>query len=287
MSRRHLPFLCLLFVIPLLACGPQSLLKPTATPIPPTATPTDKSTPTPTLTPTSTPTSTSTPLPTDTPTPTPTFTPAATSTPTPTPTPAPPTPNPDVPAGWKEYLQVEDGFSIWLPEDWLVLPLGDEGAQEILETMARANPQFADFLNAQNVEAMSQMFALFALNMDPSSLQDNPMGASLNIAKSQSVEGISMEYFLALAQVQLQSLYPDSEILSSEVTELDGREAGRLVLKAEMTTPLGIKVVAVLMQHYIPVAGDMFVVTVGTAEHLYADAEAEFLEIMETFKILE
>jgi hypothetical protein len=253
MSRRHLPFLCLLFVIPLLACGPQSLLKPTATPIPPTATPTDKSTPTPTLTPTSTPTSTSTPLPTDTPTPTPTFTPAATSTPTPTPTPAPPTPNPDVPAGWKEYLQVEDGFSIWLPEDWLVL----------------------------------QMFALFALNMDPSSLQDNPMGASLNIAKSQSVEGISMEYFLALAQVQLQSLYPDSEILSSEVTELDGREAGRLVLKAEMTTPLGIKVVAVLMQHYIPVAGDMFVVTVGTAEHLYADAEAEFLEIMETFKILE
>jgi len=278
MPRRYYLFPSLFLLIPLLACGPLSILKPTDTPVPPSPTPTN--TPTPTLTPT--------PLPTDTPIPTPTFTPLARPTDTPvTSTVEPPTPDPEVPVGWSEYRYAEDGFVIRLPEDWLVITLGEEGSQQILEGVARVNPELAEFLSAQDIEALANLFALYALKMDPASLQDNPFGTSLNIVKSPLNEGMTMEYLLALAELQLQAVYKEAEILFSEVNELNGQEAGKLVIKTEMTNALGIEGTAELMQVYVSAGDDLFVITFGTGENAYAAAEDEFLDILETFRILE
>ena len=41
------------------------------------------------------------------------------------------------------------------------------------------------------------------------------------------------------------------------------------------------------MMVFVPVGNDVFQIVMGTGEHLYAATEDEFLEIINTFRVLE
>lgn len=236
------------------------------------------------------PTPTPQPSPTSTPPPTPTPTPPPTPTPSPIPTPPAATPQGGLQSealgdGWVRHTNIADGFSIELPETWLVLNLATEDIEGQLEQFAELNPELGQYIKLVVATQMVE-FSFFALDTDPASVQNNPVGVSTNIIRQDILAGAQPALLVNLVQSQLAAL-EGYTVLESSTVEIGGLEAARFLVEAQMTDPLGRSVQSRMIQVILPTPETCFILTIGTSADRFAEHEERFERVVNSFRLVE
>ena len=245
----------------------------------PTPTPTVTLTPTHTPTPTSTPTATSTPIPADTPTPTDEPTPTSTATLAPIPTePVPELIEEPLGDGWTLYAHPAGGYSIELPETWLVYDMTDEDMIELMLDSADMDP-----VTKRNVESMldSELVVFLLFGGSFSVTGDSPP-VFVYVFKSDMLAGMDPNVFIEQMKAS-----PDWVVVEDSIIEINGIQAARIVYDIEVSDGSGGVMRTRFVQVLIPTRETAFVITAGTTVADFALYEDTFERIINSFEVAE
>ncbi len=245
------------------------------------------------------PTPTWTPAPTATPTPKPTNTPVPTATPTPTPTPIPtPTLEPTEPAaptpsngfaeedlgdGWVRYTQVAEGYSIELPESWLVLDMTIEDIGQLMLQIGELNPEIQQYVELMLTSQMVEL-SLYGLDTDPASFEDNPSGVSINILSQDMLASLDPALMISLMKNEFEAM-EGYTVLESGVVEINGVRAARFVNEVTMTDAFGRVITNRLIQVMLPTQETAFIITIGSGSASFTEYEETFERAINSFRL--
>lgn len=248
-------------------------------------TPTATSTPTPTRRPTSTPTRRPTNTPTRKPTSTPTLTPTPRSQPTATEAAqAGQIVTSTLQSGWTAYELVDEGFSIALPPEWLVIPLDAEALEKGLEAVAKENPALGRMLgeNMRNLAAAGVKF--YALNINPKTLTyDVPM--TLNIIQVDLGIKLPLDSYVPIVIKQLENLLGSDASITHRRVTISGLEAEEFKYLMAMKNAAGNPIKGQVLQYIIPVGTMQYTITLVCPEELFKDYTATLEQIGASFKL--
>ncbi|MBN1977284.1 MAG: tetratricopeptide repeat protein [Anaerolineae bacterium] len=244
-----------------------------------TPTPTLTLTPTPTSTPTSTPTATPTPTPTDTPMPTDEPTPTSEATLAPTPTePVPVLIEEPLGDGWTRYTQPAGGYSIELPETWVVYDMTDGEMVELMLRSADLDP-----VARSNIETMLESeLIVFLLYGGSFSVAGDSPPVFVYVFKSDMFAGMDPNAYIN----QVRSI-PDLVVVESSVIEINGIQAAYIVYDMEVSDGVGGVVRIRFVQVMIPTRETAFVITAATTVEDFGAYEDTFERIIDSFEVLE
>jgi len=235
-------------------------------------TPTPTATPTPTSTPTSTPTATPTPTPTDTPIPTDEPTPTSTATLIPT--------EPPVEAGfdeeslgdgWVRYTHPVAGYSIELPESWMVFDMTNEREEQLVLDRAGLDPTTRSILESDLVDSL---------------LYTEGMAIAAYIVKFPAVEGQDAEYYLGSMELQFESM-EGAEIVESGTVVVDGVEAARLVIDSTVTDMYSREAKVRFVLVIVPHEDGVYMIMVTTEAEQYAEYEGSIERMIYSLRVIE
>ncbi|MCP4535958.1 MAG: hypothetical protein GY832_02330 [Chloroflexi bacterium] len=275
MNKRLVTIIVLLVPILGIGCG----LLPQPTPMP-TLVPT--LTPTPILIPTWTPTAVPTATPTPEPTSIPTLTPEPTATATPTPEES--TESEDLGDGRVLYTNATEGYSLELPDTWLIIDMTLENLEAALEQFdddSELGQMIQLGLASQNMD-----MSFYGIDTDPASFKDNPSGTSINIMRQDMLAGVDPTRLVGILEAQI-SAVEGFTILNSSTLDIGDLSAARLDAQMSATNSFGQQIKTQLIQIYIPTDKTVFILTVGTGAAHFADYKETFDRIVNSFKLVE
>lgn len=288
---RKASFLFLLSLIFLVACGglsEEEVMQTAVANVSATQTAEPTATPLPTNTPTPEPTATNTPAPTDTPTPEPTETPLPTDTPEPTATatPASSLVQTELDSGNILYEQMEVGYSIVLPSDWLVLDLTGEDISQMVEEVAAQNESNA-FLSQEYVQTIAASgTGFFAVDMSVDSLSD-PVPVSINIISQEMEFAPSLEVIMAANAVQIETFFDLTSEVGQQLVMVGELEAAQLSYRLKLVTALGVESEVANTQYIFVENGEIHVVTVSMGVDLVDENQEDARSFAETFELID
>ena len=274
---RPYPRLAMLLVAALSLCG-CALLPPLA------------AAPTPTTAPTLAP-ATMAPLPTATPRPTsmpPTVAPPTVALPTvvlPTvapPTAAPPTvapaiPAPDVPPPG-QVLHTTEEFALALPARWKAVELDEGSFDYFLDSLAEENPELAGWAEgALDVETLAAMYQFYAMD---SELAGRGY-ASANVLS----QALPLPFGSEALCVSLPDAYAEMGLELVDATcglEINGLDVARFTVRMPAATANTLQYQYAYLQERT-----MWMLTLAVVEDAWPDYEATFVEIAESFRLLD
>jgi hypothetical protein len=281
-----LTIILILVVMLLSGCGeasaPEVADLATATAVP--------ATPTHTPIPTDTPAPTDTAEPTNTPEPTVTTPPELTDTPEPTPTDEPPISSgafdeTELENGWIKYTLPEEQVAVAFPPEWTALKLSPEFLEETLAAVGENNEGTLSALSSEAVQSMASAgIKLMALDTDPDVItRATPTTANLLVIEL-PIE-LPFDSWVELNLVQLEALANEGT-LESEIIEINGQEAARMIYTSDLITALG-EADTVQIEQYLFKQEDMTYILTLAAQAEIADQYTElFPEIANTFEFL-
>lgn len=268
MNKRILTIVILLVSILGMGCGLLPQPAPTPTLVP-------------TLAPTSVPTATPTPEPTATPTPTPAPTATAKAATIPE---GDSTHSEELGDGWTLYTNAIEGYSLELPETWLVIDMTTENMETVLEQFDEDTELGQLIQLALSTQQMDMSF--YGIDTDPASFEDSPSGTSVNIIRQDMMAGIAPALMVGLIEGQMSGV-EGFTVLDSSVVEIGDLSAARLDTQMSMTDPLGREIELQMIQIFAPTNEKAYMITVGTGATRFADYEETFDRIINSFKLIE
>jgi hypothetical protein len=223
----------------------------------------------------------------------PTATPTPTPTPIPTPTleptePAAPTPSngfaeEDLGDGWVRYTQVAEGYSIELPESWLVLDMTIEDIGQLMLQIGELNPEIQQYVELMLTSQMVEL-SLYGLDTDPASFEDNPSGVSINILSQDMLASLDPALMISLMKNEFEAM-EGYTVLESGVVEINGVRAARFVNEVTMTDAFGQVITNRLIQVMLPTQETAFIITIGSGSVSFAEYEETFERAINSFRL--
>lgn len=177
-----------------------------------------------------------------------------------------------------------EGYSIELPETWLVLDMTTENMETVLEQFDEDTELEQLIQLALSTQQMDMSF--YGIDTDPASFEDSPSGTSVNIIRQDMMAGVDPTLLVGLLEGQMSGV-EGFTVLDSSVVEIGDLSAARLDTQMSMTDPLGREIELQMIQVFAPTDKTAYVLTVGTGATHFADYEETFNRIINSFKLAE
>lgn len=173
--------------------------------------------------------------------------------------------------GWEKFEG--GGVELWLPESWVGGdPSEDMDMEMIVEGLRSLGPDFEEY--AQSIEENPWMFVLFVFDYE---VGESGGPTNVNVVKEKVPSTMTIDEYLDLASEQLPA---PSQVIERGAVTLADREAGRLVIQAEISG------VAVKQLMYIVKEGTtMWLITFATFAEEFAQRLPVFEQSALTFAI--
>lgn len=181
-----------------------------------------------------------------------------------------------------------DGFSIVLPNEWLVSDLEDENIADMLSLMGEQNEGLDTLLSSDFKNNMiAAGIKLYAINTDIESLQSlNPV--NLNILTVPLPFRMDTNQYLILNAAQIEQFLDLTSDTNTEMVTLgEDLEAGKMSYTANLINIYGLPMEVAYVQYLLIDNGTAFILTITIPIELVEIYQAEAIEIVETFRFLE
>jgi hypothetical protein len=163
---------------------------------------------------------------TETPTPTSTFTPTPTSTPSPTPTITPTaTPLPtgvtseEMADGSTLFIDYDNKYQFVMPEEWIVIPLDQDGLTDLLDKIAQDNPEQAE--TAEVFKSLdTDVFRMAALNVNPEYIIAD-FGTNITVAAFKDDMMAAMPLSFVTGVLEESFIQSGAKVLTEGVNEIE------------------------------------------------------------------
>jgi hypothetical protein len=236
---------------------------------------------------------TDTPTPTNTFTPSPTMTPSPTSTstltPSPSPTPAPTGSKTEEQAdGSTLFTDYDNQYQLMLPEGWIILPLSSQDMAEILQSVAKENPELQNVADSfKNLDP--NVIRVMAFNKDP---KYNTKGFTTNMVvtaiDNKVLSSMPMDFVTGALEESIKQ--QGGELMSADntiITNANGVEMGSFEFKQTTPTAAGTKVTVLIKAIAFRAAGKLIMVQVATPEKFGKEVLPVLDQLQDSVKLTE
>lgn len=177
-----------------------------------------------------------------------------------------------LPDGWRQHAV--SGFHIDLPERWKAVDVDREGAEAMVDMVETFDSEWARSIGF-SAETVEQQLKLFAMDSEPAGTGY----ATLSVTQQSMPFPFVIDHLCA----QLQSVYEKlgAEVLAAECgLRINGLDAGRFTIRLA-EGPLAVKE----YQYFYVQGRSEWAVTLGVDETAWAEYEAVFVRVGESFRV--
>jgi hypothetical protein len=173
--------------------------------------------------------------------------------------------------GWARYTHPVAGYSIELPESWMVFDMTDEREEQRVLDRAGLDPTTRSILESDLVDSL---------------LYTEGMSIAAYIVKFPAVEGQDAEYYLGSMELQFKSM-EGADIVESGTIIVDGVEAARLVIDATATDMYSREAQVRFVIVVVPHEDGVYMIMVTTEAEQYAEYEGSIERMIYSLRVIE